>query len=335
MSCRRWAVSPFLLSLVFGCSGSEPSAQIRGDVDASSSATPTPQGVPSSNDHTSNDDSSNSDASTPREPLSAPQTNTEDGDAAADDGVEPASSQTEPSTQPSQPTSSGPESEPTASPDTGPDAAPADSSDASSGGIVHPVAPYCPEIEPNALPACESDLDCSDGLKCFYENTPTGCSLGCVGPSDECGPSAPCGDGLLCVGTPAAQLSGTCACGGGTYCVAPCAGDDDCGAGNSCGSDGRCQPIPCDDGFACSTGRKCDPGAAEGDSHGCRVVRCDEPEHAGCGTNMVCDPGSTSPNGCVRQSCTVGADCECGACSPHGNECVPRPGFCAQLAVTG
>lgn len=203
------------------------------------------------------------------------------------------------------------------------------------GEVVHPEAPYCPGIEPGAVTPCESDGDCSEGLLCFYENTPTTCTLGCAGPQDECDDSSPCADGLLCVGTPAAEVSGTCSCGGGRHCVPPCGRDDECGFGERCDADGRCQSIACNEGYVCPTGRTCDVGALGADAHGCRILRCSDTEHPGCGTNLVCDPSLTGGNGCVRQSCTTGSDCKCGACSPHGNECVSRPGYCARLSTPG
>jgi hypothetical protein len=201
--------------------------------------------------------------------------------------------------------------------------------DVPADGLVHPDAPFCPGLEQGAASFCVDDADCAEGLQCFFENSPRTCNLGCAGPMDQCGDDVPCPEGMLCTGTPALEVLDGCACAGGTYCVAPCTGDDDCGTGTSCQPDGLCQSISCDDGYACAGWQVCDPDAPDGDDHGCRVLRCSEPDHPGCGVNWVCDPEATG-NGCVRTSCTVGADCECGACSPHGSQCVSRPGVCAQ-----
>jgi hypothetical protein len=222
------------------------------------------------------------------------------------------------------------------SPFDGPDLpAPVDSDEVVLGEGAHPDTPFCPGFEADQLDLCESDADCGDDRQCYYENAPSGCTLGCAGPMDECSAAAPCPGDLLCVGTPAAEITSPCACGGGTYCKAPCGSDDDCAAGMSCQADGRCEPTPCDDGYDCYVSQVCDPTAPQADEHGCRFLHCTEAEHPGCGTNLVCDPAAPNVTGCVRQSCTIGADCECGACSPHGNECVQRPGFCAANVSTG
>jgi hypothetical protein len=375
MSKRFSSIAILVLPLAFGCSAnaesseaaggesseaasSEPSGTAGGDDDESSSALPSadrspsaegegndePPSEPSSNDPNDAVDSPQApEASNPiaASDVDAPTTNTSPPieEMTDDNPTEEASSEaTQTNTDPEGAPTSTPEREPMTSPFDGPEveSLPNDSSDVVLGDAVNPGAPFCPGFDRGTLDLCESDADCAEGQQCFYENTPRTCTLGCAGPFDECGDDTQCPTtGWLCVGTPAAEISGVCVCGGGTYCVAPCTSDDDCGTDASCEVDGRCQPRACDDDTTCPASQKCDPTSAEADEHGCRFLHCSEPEHPGCGTNRICDPSALSATGCVRQACATGADCECGACSPHGSECVSRPGFCAGLTVPG
>lgn len=228
--------------------------------------------------------------------------------------------------------------EPTSSPPNLPDGDPPTeprSGDVLTDPSINQSAPFCSSVPVSDLERCVSDADCTNGQTCYFDDTPSQCNLGCQGPFDECNGDQPCPEGTVCTGTPAIFHS-LCSCGGGTYCAPPCAGNEDCGTGERCDSDGACRAIPCLEGWECPAAKVCEPGAVGGaDVHGCRFLRCTEDGHPGCGVNNVCDPDTPSATGCRPIQCETGADCECGACSPVGGECVSQPGFCSSLAVPG
>jgi hypothetical protein len=201
--------------------------------------------------------------------------------------------------------------------------------------VTHATNPFCEGSMPvDGQILCESDADCEDGMRCFFQNSPTSCNLGCAGPIDECGPMSPCQDGFVCSGIPAAEVGGSCTCGGGLQCVVRCETDADCGPTHSCEPDGRCVPRPCTAASDCGTARTCDPTSLASDVHGCRLLGCNEPSGPDCFDNQRCAPaGTTSPNGCVTITCETESDCDCGACSPvligGARQCLGRPGQCA------
>ncbi len=73
-----------------------------------------------------------------------------------------------------------------------------------------------------------------------------------------------------------------------------------CHLWETCGADGHCRPTSCEDGYTCPPGATCAPGS-----------------------------GGTDAHGCVLQSCTDDAQCDCGACVL--GYCQAGPGRCEPM----
>jgi hypothetical protein len=165
---------------------------------------------------------------------------------------------------------------------------------------------------------CRVDGDCPNGEQCV-DPAETICS-GPL-PPPECQADKDCGTGLVCM-----KSSDPCA---GFQCVTPCTSAT-CETGETCGSDGHCDPESCAMGYTCPTGYSCSSGAGT-DSHGCKLPRCEQ--SGGCQPNYRCDPTSTSGDGCVVKTCSTNSDCDCGACI--GGQCAPNPYICTTITGGG
>ncbi|MFK7986350.1 MAG: hypothetical protein AB8I08_09990 [Sandaracinaceae bacterium] len=126
---------------------------------------------------------------------------------------------------------------------------------------------------------CRSDDDCvsgEDGVfpECYApgQRAPGGAPIG--DPERLCEDNEECAGDTVC--TPYRNEFGLT----NTACRAPCSADSCEGEDDRCGSEGLCEPIPCDEGFVC-------------------------PEHT------ACDPDAAG-HGCVRDSCSSDADCDSG-----------------------
>jgi hypothetical protein len=71
--------------------------------------------------------------------------------------------------------------------------------------------------------------------------------------------------------------------------------------GFRCNASGACEPVPCDEGFACPAHQKCDPTAAHAavpvfaGNHGCLNISCGD------------DSGCPAGKACVNGFCQDGA----------------------------
>ncbi len=160
------------------------------------------------------------------------------------------------------------------------------------------AVPWCDGYQAPGAPLCRSAADCPSGsLGCWVPDIALpGCAERCEAPRHACDTDADCPTDvrrLIC-----ASGHDVC-CETSRQCVIPCT-DAVGGCDNPterCRSDGRCEPIPCGDGWACPTSARCEPGAPDADLHGC-----------------------------VRRGCTDDRECDCGTCV-HGR-CFDGPGFC-------
>jgi hypothetical protein len=205
-----------------------------------------------------------------------------------------------------------------------------------------PAASVCPGTDlPTGRQLCRTVQDCGPSAfnRCSFEYVPpVGCGA-CNRPTVQCTTDTDCrGDGgaadRICV-----AMDLPCTCGGQNTMCAPGCTATSCGKGSRCNATGRCELIPCTegydcgptalcapgrpgafpngcaikscrtDGFACAAGMECWP--AGGDMNGCGPLRCD---HGGapCPVNSRCVGGGGT--GCQTKSCTQDADCDCGAC---------------------
>ncbi len=131
--------------------------------------------------------------------------------------------------------------------------------------------------EPPPDGSCRGDSDCDAELSesCFAPGQ-TNCGQ-CQEPFGECVSDTDCDlEGALCQ-----EFSITCPCDVAVdyACQPPCASDEECGGGRTCGDDGRCVFVSCNDGYECAPTHECSPG--------------------------------NGGNDCVRRTC--GADVDCGA----------------------
>lgn len=170
---------------------------------------------------------------------------------------------------------------------------------AGSGG-AGTTLPACSGVVPqsNQSELCRTSSDCSNGYRCAAPGSPN-----CAGiPASACQTDADCGARQICRAD-----SNPC---GGFECVPACSAES-CASSEVCGADGRCQALTCGAGYQCPTGSQCNQGIGA-DPHGCNVPRCDET--ASCPEDEVCDPTSSTADGCAPRTCTSDADCDCGAC---------------------
>ena len=126
--------------------------------------------------------------------------------------------------------------------------------------------------------SCHSSSDCASGLFCSGPNDGPSCGIpphmGCALPTDCTG-----GEQCHVIEDPCSRT------GLGSECGPPCTSAS-CNAGLRCNAQGACEPIPCDQGFACPTHEHCDATVA----------------HA-------TGPVYTRTQGCVRTTCKADADC--------------------------
>lgn len=200
---------------------------------------------------------------------------------------------------------------------------------ADSGITVAPIAPidatgfargatYCPGVDhwPTGAKTCLTDDDC-DGGACYPQGVPNYSGMCGMAPrlTRECDRDKDCGKGKYC-DTMVNEHHG-CAEVVEAKCVASCT-KDSCKAGEVCRASGRCEILPCEDGYACRPGWTCDKTGYTHDEHGCREPGC---AATGCGPNMTCTGELCAPRTCSKQS-----DCDCGACMQ--GQCAGRPGVC-------
>jgi hypothetical protein len=155
--------------------------------------------------------------------------------------------------------------------------------------------PGGPEIDcpaPDCDGSCRAQSDCGDGTICVSPGT-TQCSGACD-PSLECDTDADCaaqGSGYVCAPEP-------CPCNGSSTlksCQPACTGNQDCGEGFACGSNGQCSVQGCQ---------------TDGDC----------PRTFGC---------EATPQGllCLRRGCQTDGDCPAGFCVQ--NSCHEDLGTCS------
>ncbi len=95
-----------------------------------------------------------------------------------------------------------------------------------------------------------------------------------------------------------------------SYPPPPCTtSPNSCTAGQRCGADGSCEPIPCTEGNACAASYRCNAGSAKADKQGCEPTPCSE-GHV-CPSNLRCDPtgANADVNGCAPIPCDAGHTC--------------------------
>lgn len=140
--------------------------------------------------------------------------------------------------------------------------------------------------------SCDVNDDCDSGYYCRGPNHPNACG---VPPREACVWDADCAIGLTCH-----TINDSCSPDGfGSECTTPCT-TATCGAEFRCNAGGACEPIACDEGFACPSWQRCDP----------MVAHATGPMHArthGC-VNIVCTNDKVCPAGksCVTGFCQEG-----------------------------
>ncbi|UJR85099.1 hypothetical protein [Sandaracinus amylolyticus] len=139
---------------------------------------------------------------------------------------------------------------------------------------------------------CRSDADCDGTGSCWAPGDTSAFYATGFCPM-ECDADGECGASQVCV-----ELNqGSC-----SQCRERCTATS-CSRWETCGDDGHCRPLRCDEGYACPVGSTCVPGGLDDvDAHGCTTVPCDSDDDCGCGA-------------CVFGSCALGP----GRCEP------PRP----------
>ncbi len=160
----------------------------------------------------------------------------------------------------------------------------------------------CPGTSPPGSPTnglCRSADDCATAPICLPPGgtLPDDC-LPCQPARHDCNTNADCAPRSVC-----ASIARDCTCMNepSMVCVPSCAdGSAPCDAGETCGASGLCVPTPCNAGYTCGVNTSCQVGSPQADDHGC-----------------------------VRKTCTMDADCDCGACV--GGACYDGPGVCTFL----
>ncbi len=162
---------------------------------------------------------------------------------------------------------------------------------------------------------CRSSSECASGEGCVAPvrpgDAPPLCGMGCS-VSTECASDDDCAGELLCL----AYLGPCCGQDGqlSTACKPACADDAVCGEGYRCKAVGRgCEPVPCDEGFACPAHTVCDPAAAEG--------------RAPCEVPGLCGSRHELDHGCVRRACASDGGCAAGGVCVEGT-CQEGLGTC-------
>jgi hypothetical protein len=139
---------------------------------------------------------------------------------------------------------------------------------------------------------CMSSRDCMRFEQCLPPDVDLGCGI-VMKAERACETDGACGTGNVCV-----EFMARCADGLSTVCSPACT-TSSCAADERCRSDGHCEAVPCTEGFLCAK-------------------------------NFVCTPGAgADAHGCIRRTCTMVSDCDCGACT--GGECRAGPSICTVL----
>lgn len=119
-------------------------------------------------------------------------------------------------------------------------------------------------------PGCHNAGECTAGASCASPDDPQQCGAQPVPIDSACASNADCGTDVCDYQQDACGQSHLA-------CVAPCTGDLDCAAGETCNS-GRCEKQACQDGFICPSWTVCGtvrPDPLNDDSkHGCIAVPC-------------------------------------------------------------
>jgi hypothetical protein len=159
------------------------------------------------------------------------------------------------------------------------------------------------DVEPLQMAGvCRTANDCDVSFEiCVEPGGFAGCGV-CLDHQAECESDGDCDGDRIC--EPIGHSAATCACDPTVLvCVDGCDGDGDCPAGQACGADRHCGPIPC---------RTPDRPRSE-DS---------------CPEMFTCDPGIPLPGECRRTPCASDIDCgeRIGFCV--NGECYVAPGRC-------
>jgi hypothetical protein len=145
--------------------------------------------------------------------------------------------------------------------------------------------------------SCRTTDDCNGDLYCRGPNATNVCG---IPPQEFCASDPDCPMGTVCH----AVWDGCSSDAVGSECNPPCMATG-CGSDFRCNAGGKCERIPCDEGFTCPDWQKCDPMVAHDTS---------VPVHArtsGC-VNITCTDDNACPTGksCVTGYCQDGL----GAC---------------------
>ena len=195
------------------------------------------------------------------------------------------------------------------------------------GGAGAPVS-TCSDYTapPLGFKSCRSNGDCDRSQQCLAPGQSIeGCGV-CLNPDRECDKSSDCQAGFIC-----REYAQPCTCPSdalASRCQRACVSSD-CAAGTRCSdASGLCEPIPCDDGYACPAGETCGADAGTPDEHGCVAISCGDGFE--CPDNTRCTPNA-SEHGCVAVPCALDTDCDCGACV--NGSCASGPGQCVTTPV--
>jgi hypothetical protein len=144
---------------------------------------------------------------------------------------------------------------------------------------------------------CRRTSDCASGLACAGPDDGPVCG---IPPRRECTNDQSCSPGLRCH-----AIEDSCSAAGvGSMCDVPCT-QASCGPGFRCNAGSACEPIPCDEGFACPSYQQCSAATAHDTSspvyvraHGCVNVSC--MQDSGCAAGEACVNGfcQTGPGVC-------------------------------------
>lgn len=158
---------------------------------------------------------------------------------------------------------------------------------------------------------CRTSADCAnqyeDCLSPGYRPPmPSGCITGVAPPRGDCSKDLDCKPGEQC-------LIELYICHPIPRCKPSSCAQAGCSKEQRCRPDGRCEIIPCTEGWSCPSDRKCsdDPLASGQDPHGCVPRLC--AEGWSCPPDQKCSTNPMAPyhdeHGCVPRLCTEGQAC--------------------------